>query len=253
MHPLLRETSHRTAPFPSSPWIMLQRWHDLLFAHWALPPEQVRPLVPPELELDVRDGHAWVGVIPFWMSGIRARGLPALPGLSTFAELNVRTYVKHRGIPGVYFWSLDAGSRMAVQGARAFYHLPYYFASMWVRRAGERASTPEDEKFSYNCMRMEGPRPAEFHAQYWPVSAPRQREKGALEHFLSERYCLYTVHRGKVLRAYIHHLPWPLQDAEAEIEVNTMAEAAGIKFPAAKPLLHFSRDLEVLVWWPEQV
>jgi hypothetical protein len=109
------------------------------------------------------------------------------------------------------------------------------------------------EKFSYRCSRQENPKPVEFRGHYKPVSPARQREKGTLEHFLTERYCLYTLHRGKVLRAYIHHLPWPLQDAEAEIELNTMAEAAGIQLPTTRPLLHFSRDLEVLVWWPEQV
>ena len=228
---------------PSRPWIMLQKWHDLLFAHWPLPPDQVRPLVPPQLELDLRDGHAWVGVIPFWMSGIRARATPAIPRLSTTPELNVRTYVTYRGIPGVYFWSLDCASRLAVWGARTFYHLPYFNAFMSVQNAGE--------SFSYRCTRQQDPRPAEFRATYRPIAPARQREKSTVEHFLTERYCLYTVHRGKVLRAYIHHLPWPLQDAEANIELNTMAQAAGIHLPATPPLLHFSRDLEVLVWWPD--
>ena len=222
---------------------MLQKWHDLLFAHWPLPPDQVRPLVPPQLELDLRDGHVWVGVIPFWMSGIRARATPAIPGLSTTPELNVRTYVTYRGIPGVYFWSLDCASRLAVWGARTFYHLPYFNASMSVQNAGE--------SFSYRCTRQEDPSSAKFRATYRPVAPVRQREKNTLEHFLTERYCLYTVHRGKVLRAYIHHLSWPLQDAEAEIELNTMAQAAGIHLPPSPPLLHFSRDLEVLVWWPD--
>ncbi|HEX5434257.1 MAG TPA: DUF2071 domain-containing protein [Candidatus Angelobacter sp.] len=243
MHPLLGQTSHRTAPLPSSPWIMLQKWHDLLFAHWAMPPEQVRPLVPQELELDVRDGQAWVGVIPFRMSGIRARGVPPLPGLSSSPELNVRTYVKYRGIPGVYFWSLDIASHVAVWGARTLYHLPYFYASMSIKNSGEQ--------FSYTCSRMEKPQPAEFRGRYWPTAPPRQREQGSIEHFFSERYCLYTIHNGQVLGAYIHHLPWPLQNADAQIEVNTMAQAAGIHLPAVKPLLHFSRDLEVLVWWPE--
>lgn len=243
MHPMLTQTDHRTAPMPAGPWIMAQNWHDLLFAHWALPPEQIRPLVARELELDLWQGRAYVAVTPFWMSGVRPRGAPAPPLLHRFPELNVRTYVSYKGIPGVYFFSLDAYSRLGVWGARTFYHLPYYFAAMSVRSAGE--------KFAYESSRRDGPRPAEFRGRYWPVSPPRQREKGALEHFLAERYCLYTVFRGKVLRAYIHHLPWPLQDADAEIEINTVAQADGIQLPPEKPLLHFSRDLEVLVWWPE--
>ncbi|HSM88231.1 MAG TPA: DUF2071 domain-containing protein [Candidatus Limnocylindrales bacterium] len=243
MHPLLEQTGHRTAPLPSAPWIMVQRWHDLLFAHWALPPEQVRPLVPPELDLDVRQGKAWVGVVPFWMSGIRGRGMPRLPGLSTFPELNVRTYVTCRGVPGVYFWSLDAASRLAVWGARTFYALPYFPAEMSIQSAGQ--------EFRYSCRRLEGPLPADFRGRYRPLAVPRVREKYSLESFLTDRYCLYTVQQGKVYRAYIHHLPWPLQDAEAEIDVNTMAQAAGISLPASGPLLHFSRELEVLIWWPE--
>jgi uncharacterized protein YqjF (DUF2071 family) len=244
VHPALSQAAHRTAPMPSRPWIMVQKWHDLLFAHWPLPPQQIRPLVPKELELDLRDGHAWVGVIPFWMSGIRARGTPAVPRLSTTPELNVRTYVTCRGIPGVYFWSLDCASRLAVWGARTFYHLPYFNAVMSVQNAGE--------SFSYSCRRLDHPQPAEFRGSYRPTSPPRARDKTTLEHFFTERYCLYSLRRGKVLRAYIHHLPWPLQDAEAEIELNTMASAAGIHLPTTPPLLHFSRDLEVLVWWPEE-
>jgi hypothetical protein len=244
MHPLLRHAEHRTAPLPRRPWIMLQTWHDLLFAHWALTPEKIRPLVPKELELDLHEGRAYVAVAPFWMSGIRARWAPPLPGLNRFAELNVRTYVRYNGIPGVYFFSLDAASRMAVRGARWGYGLPYFFAAMSVQSLGE--------KLRYSSRRLESPRPAEFIASYRPISAPRVRESESLEHFLTERYCLYTVDRGRVSRAYIHHLPWQLQDAEVEIEVNTMAQAAGIELPEGKPLLHFSRVIEVLIWWPER-
>lgn len=244
MHRLLLQTAHRTAPLPRGPWIMLQKWHDLLFVHWAVPPEKIRPLVPQELELDLRDGQAYVAVAPFWMSGIRARWTPPWPGLSRFAELNVRTYTRYNDIPGVYFFSLDAANRTAVRGARWGYGLPYFFAQMSVNRMGET--------LRYSSRRLEGPRPAEFLARYRPMSTSRLREPGSLEHFLTERYCLYTVDRGKVFRAYIHHLPWPLQDAEAKIEVNTMAQAAGIVLPESKPLLHFSHLLEVLIWWPER-
>lgn len=230
---------------PKAPWIMVQRWHDLLFAHWAVPVDKLRALVPRELELDLRDGKAYVAVAPFWMSGIRGRAMPLVPGLHTFAELNVRTYVKYQGIPGVYFFSLDAASRIAVKGARWFYGLPYFFANMSVRNNGER--------FHYASSRIDHPRPAELRAQYWPVTAPSVREPGSLEAFLTERYCLYTVNDGKVFRAYIHHLPWQLQDAEAEFEVNSMAGVAGIELPDEKPLLHFSRVLEVLIWWPQRV
>ena len=242
---LLRQTAHRTAPMPSTPWIMVQKWHDLLFAHWAVPADKLRALVPRELELDLRDGKAYIAVAPFWMSGIRGRGIPQFPGVNTFAELNVRTYVKFKGVPGVYFFSLDAASRIAVKGARWFYGLPYFFATMSVQN--------DDQRIIYSSSRIDHPRPAELRAQYWPVSQPVVRDPESLEAFLAERYCLYTVSHGKVYRAYIHHLPWRLQDAGAEIEVNTMARASGLDLPGEMPLLHFSKLLEVLIWWPQRV
>lgn len=244
MHYLPARTDHRPIPLAQGPWAMLQRWHDLLFAHWALPPEQVRRVVPSQLELDLFQGQAYVAVAPFHMSGIRARFLPALPGLSRFPELNVRTYVRYRNVPGVYFFSLDAASLPAVWGARAGYGLPYFHADM---------SVGGSSQIDYRSRRLQGPRPAEFRGRYWPVSEPQQREKHSIEYFLTERYCLYTVRGGKIFRGHIHHLPWPLQDAQAEISVNTMAKAAGIELPDSKPLLHFSRFLEVLIWWPERV
>jgi uncharacterized protein YqjF (DUF2071 family) len=244
MHPLLLETEHRPIAVPSGAWSNQQTWHDLLFAHWPLAPDKIRPLVPPELDLDLCDGNAYVAIAPFWMSGIRARLAPPVPGLRTFCELNVRTYVRYRDVPGVYFFSLDAGSLPAVWSARAFYHLPYFHAGMSIRSSGQT--------YEYSSRRLQRPQPAEFHARYCPIAAPRPREKGSLEYFLTERYCLYAVHRGSVRRAHIHHLPWQLQDADAEIEINSMAAASGIELPATKPLLHFSRLLEVLVWWPEQ-
>jgi len=245
MHPLLLETAHRPIPMPSAPWAIKQRWHDLLFAHWPLAPEKLRALVPQELELDLRGGVAYVAVAPFWMSGIRGRLAPPLPFFYKFCELNVRTYVRYKGVPGVYFFSLDAASLPAVVGARTVYKLPYRHAAMLIRSSGE--------SFEYSSSRLEPPRPANFQARYRPVSARRVREKGSLEYFLTERYCLYTVNHGQVRRAHIHHMPWQLQDAEAEFDVNTMALAAGIELPETKPLLHFSRNIDVLAWWPEKV
>jgi len=248
MHPLLRHTDHRPFPLPRAPWISRQNWHDLLFAHWEIPSERIRPLVPRDLELDLFDGKAYVAVAPFTIAGIRARMSPPLVGLSGFLELNVRTYVRHQGLPGVYFFSLDAASLPAVWGARAAYGLPYSFASM--------SASPSGEWTEYTCKRKStfNPKnavPAEFKGRYRPVSGPRPRQKNTLENFLVERYCLYAVRRGKLVRAHIHHLPWPLQDAEAEIEINTMMSTSGIELPQSKPLLHFSRFLEVLIWWPE--
>jgi uncharacterized protein len=221
---------------------MEQTWNDLLFAHWPLDPEILRPLVPSVLPLDTFDGQCWVAVTPFHMSGIRARWMPPLPGLSAFPELNVRTYVTYAGKPGVYFFSLDAGSRVAAWAARMTYHLPYFYAHMRVHE--------QDRWIQYHSLRKSSFRNsgAELSGRYRPTGPIQIRERGTLEHWLTERYCLYTVVRNSVFRAEIHHEPWPLQDAEGRFSVNTLAIAAGIKLPEIQPLLHFAKRLEVLVW-----
>jgi uncharacterized protein YqjF (DUF2071 family) len=217
---------------------MAQTWHDLLFAHWPLGPDILRPLVPPELPLDTFDGRCWVGIAPFHMSGIRLRGLPPLPGLSRFPEMNVRTYVALDGKPGVYFFSLDAANLLAVWAAGAFYRLPYFHARMSV---GMR-----NDWIVYDSRRRGSS--AEFRGRYRPIAPVQLQHKGTLANWLTERYCLYTVAAGRVYRAEIHHQQWPLQDAEGEIEMNTVAAAAGIRFPQDAPLLHFAKRLEVLIW-----
>lgn len=238
MHPALKCVDHRPWPLPAGPWVMVQVWHDLLFAHWPIAFESLRRLVPPQLPLDKFDGQCWVGVVPFWMSGVRARGMPAIPSLSCFPELNVRTYVTYGDKPGVYFFSLDAGSRMAVWGARAFYHLPYFYADM--------KSQNVDGEIEYRSSRRGAQ--AEFCGRYGPITRVEQRGLGTLEHWLTERYCLYTVHREKVYRGEIHHAPWPVQDASAKIDANRMASAAGIILPDKEPLLHFAKRQDVLIW-----
>jgi hypothetical protein len=217
---------------------MKQTWHDLLFAHWPVPHATLRTLIPAQLELDEFEGQCWVGVVPFRMSDIRRRGMPALPGLSRFPELNVRTYVTRGGKAGVYFFSLDAASLPAVWAARKFYHLPYFHAEMSCKDRGG--------KILYSSRRLRSP--AEFRGSYRPITEVRLHKKGSLEHWLTERYCLYTTHRGKVYRGEIHHQPWPLQDAEAELKTNTVAAAAGISLSGTSPSLLFARKLEVLIW-----
>jgi len=238
LHSLLDSVGHRPWPVPTNRWIMLQTWHDLLFAHWPIDPKIMRGLVPPQLPLDTFDGTCWLAIAPFHMSGIRARGLPAFPGVSSFLELNVRTYVTLDGKPGVFFFSLDAVSLPAVRAARRFYHLPYFHARMSV--------TEEDGWIRYSSQRRDSL--AEFRGRYRPVGRVQLRERGSLAHWLSERYCLYTVFRNRVYRGEIHHQQWPLQDAEWEAERNNMADAAGISLPSGQPLLHFSRRLDVLIW-----
>ena len=229
-----------------APWVMTQRWNDLLFLHYEIAPEKLRPLVPDILTLDTYQQRAWVSITPFWMNHLRPPGVPALPWISQLAEINVRTYVTYAGKPGVFFFSLDASHLSAVWGARIFYRLPYWQAAMKVTGRG-------GPKIDYRTKRTHGPQPAELGAAYGPVGQPTRAYAGSLEYFLAERYCLYSSSRKRLYRADIHHLPWQLQAATVELERNTMAQTAGINLPAAPDLTHFSRALKVLVWAPERL
>ncbi|MGB2589064.1 MAG: DUF2071 domain-containing protein [Candidatus Acidiferrum sp.] len=240
----LGETSHRPWALPAGNWVMAQSWLDLLFAHWPVPVSALRALIPTRLEIDTFDDAGWVGVVPFRMAGVRLRGTPALPWLSAFPELNVRTYVSADGKPGVWFFSLDAANPIAVAIARAWFHLPYFRARM---------SCEEHEGWiQYRSVRTHHEAVSgALVGRYRPIGTVVGAKSGTLEHFLTERYCLYTTAgRGRIIRGEIHHAPWPLQAVEAELSQNTMAEAAGIRLPNAKPLFHFSRRLDVVVWQP---
>ena len=243
---ILFATSHRPWPPPMTPWVMTQRWSDLLFLHYSVTPETLRPLVPEVLTLDTFDGHAWVSITPFWLDHLRPHGGLSLPVISRFPELNVRTYVKYEDKPGVYFFSLDAGNLSAVWGARVFYRMPYWKASMKVKGRGEA-------KIEYTSKREHGPKPAVFRGSYGPTSAPFRAVPGSIQNFLCERYCLYVFNRKRLYRGQIHHLPWALQEAQCEIEENSMALAAGITLPPQPDLVNFSRELKLLVWAPERL
>jgi len=221
---------------------MAQNWHDLLFAHWPMPAEALRRVVPAQLPLDTFEGQGWLGVVPFRMTGVRPRGVPPLPRLSAFPELNVRTYVTLDGRPGVYFLSLDAGNSVAVWAARMTYFLPYYQARMGLHHEGARIH------YTSHRIHRRAPR-ADLEATYRPVGPVFKAEPGSLDYWLTERYCLYTVSRGsRVFRCEIDHLPWSLQHAEAEIAVNTMVRPHRLTLPSQKPLLHFSRLQPVRIW-----
>jgi uncharacterized protein len=239
---ILEITGHRPWPMPSSAWVMTQTWHDLLFAHWPVDADALRAKIPSGFDLDLFEGQAWLGVVPFHMTNVAPRGIPALPWLSAFPELNVRTYVRVHGNPGVYFFSLDAANPLAVGVARALVHLPYYSASMQVET--------KDGWVHYRSKRIPSSgNAAELVGRYRPTGGAHQPVDGTLEHFLTERYCLFTVDRSfRAHRLDIHHPPWPLQPAEAELTVNTMAEAAGIRLPAMAPLLHFARRQDMVGW-----
>jgi uncharacterized protein len=248
---LLNDTAHRPWPMPAGPWFMTQSWNDLLFAHWAVAPSLIAPHLPSGLELDLFDGRAWIGVVPFWMSNVVPRGVPPVPGLSTFPELNVRTYVTAGGRrrPGVYFYSLDATNPIAVAGARGLFNLPYYWSSI-------RTTTQPGPSgvVSYDCDRPATREPrARFVARYWPTSSVFHATPGTFDYFLTERYCLYTTRAGRPVTMDIHHRPWPLQRAEAEISVNTMAAAGGVPHGSETPVLHFAKRIDVVAWLPRSV
>jgi uncharacterized protein YqjF (DUF2071 family) len=210
---------------------MGQTWHNLLFAHWRVPHEVLRPHVPERLELEEHDGSAWIGLAPFRVAGLRLRGVPPLPLLSSFRELNCRTYVRGGGRPGVWFFSLDASSRVAVAAAQRTYRLPYRHARIDATGDSFRADT-------------EGG--GSFHARYHGVGMPMAAGRATLEYFLVERYCLYAG--DGELRAEIHHAPWLLQPAEAEVRHRGIApvELEG------EPICHHARRQDVVIWSPER-
>jgi uncharacterized protein YqjF (DUF2071 family) len=243
-HAPFAETEHRPWPLPPTPWRLRMSWHDLLFAHWPLPPEALRPLVPARLALDTFDGQAWVSIVPFRMSAVVPRYAPPVPWCSAFLELNARTYVTIDDKPGVWFFSLDAANPVAVAVARRRFHLPYFRAHMRLRCEGDW--------FSYESHRTHrGFPPGDFRGRYRPTGLAFRSRPGTLDAWLTERYALYAADlRGRVYRGDVHHLPWPLQPAEADIAVNTVCDFHGFALPTIPALLHFSRRLDVVAWGP---
>ena len=245
-------TSHSPRPLPSGRWVMTQRWNDLLFAHWPVPASALAPLLPEGLQIDTFQGSAWLGVVPFWMDRIKFRGVPAIPIARSFPELNLRTYVRdsQSGVPGVYFLSLDASSALAVAFARTVYNLPYYWAEMRLDQRSER-------EFGFYSRRRLSKQPVIFKARYRGLGPTRrlaESRSGSLEYFLTERYTLFTRDSaGHSMRASIHHIPWPLEEAEAEIERNDLPSVFGIRLPDQPPVLHYSRRLAVYVWQLERM
>lgn len=239
---LLVHTQHRPYPLPEAAFLMTMSWHDLLFAHWPVRADELRCLVPAALELDLWEGEGWIGVVPFHMTQVGLPALNRLPWVSAFAELNVRTYVRRGGKAGVYFFSLDAACWPAVIGARATFHLPYFWAR--IARSAEGAGV------RYESRRLVGPA-AGLRARYGPSGERFAASPGSFEHWLTERYCLYaTDGAGRAHRGDIHHLPWPLQPAQAELEPTESVRWAGLRLRDTAPVLHFARRLDVVAWAP---
>jgi uncharacterized protein YqjF (DUF2071 family) len=214
---------------------MRQVWKDLLFLHWPVAPELLRPVIPEGLELDLFEGMAWIGIVPFDMQGVTARGCPAPKAFCDFPEINVRTYVKRDGIPGVWFFSLDVNKSLPVWAANTFFHLPYFKAEVSVQR--------ENGRIQYQHQRNA----LMFDAVYQPVSKPFSPDPGSFDDWSTTRYCLYArSRRGSLYRGHIHHSPWPLQPAEVEIRSNTLLD----EFPIGQrhPSTLYSKELHVVVY-----
>ena len=232
----------RTWALPSSPWVMRMTWSELLFAHWAIEPNAVASLLPKGVTLDTRDGKAWVGVVPFLMSNIAPRFCPPIPGLSRFLELNVRTYVTVDGKPGVWFFSLDAESRVAVRVARATFNLPYMDATMSIERN-------EKDEIVYKSSRTHrGERAADYETSYSAAGDFCEAQSGSLEHWLTARYCLYSANRrGRIFRGEIDHPPWSLAPANYTERTNTMGDGFGFRFEH-EPHLLLAKPVDVRAW-----
>jgi uncharacterized protein len=236
----LEQTEHRPWPLPEEPWTIAQSWEELLFLHWRVDAAALRKLVPEELELDEHDGSAWLGITPFLITGFRLRGTLPVPVISSFPELNVRTYVTADGKPGIWFFSLDTPSRLAVEAARRTYRLPYFHSRATLERRADRVE--------FASSRRDAERPFVFEATYRPEGGSElEPQPGTLEHFLTERYCLYAHYDEGLHRADIHHPPWELQPAEAQVRLNTMPPD-GIELGPEKLLCHLAARQDVVIW-----
>lgn len=243
MHPALEHIAHRPWPLPSTPWRWRQSWLDLAFLHYRVPDSVLRSRIPGALEIDRHDNTAWVSVVPFRMADFMRGNLPCPPPFRSFPELNVRTYVRRDGKPGVWFFSLDADCWPLVVGARLRFGLPYFKATMHLERCGD----------GYRLRSERRAGSVNFAARYRPVGPVFQARPGSFEHWVAERYCLYTVRGADLLRLEVHHAPWPLQMAEIEVEHSDLLRAAGLEALDPTPVVHFTTGVGVVTFDAERV
>jgi uncharacterized protein len=237
---------------PSGRPVMYQNWRELLFLHWEVPADMLQRLLPPGLTLDLFEGRAFVGLVPFTMKGVRPRGLPSVPGISNFHETNVRTYVHFQGRePGVWFFSLDAANAIGAALGRLWFALPYFFARMSLHVERSESGL----RLSYASKRLyPDPRPALTRVEAEVHSPVEPAKLGTLEYFLAERYLLYSMSRsGTMFKGRVHHSAYPLQVAEVRSLEESMLLAAGIERPDASPLAHYAKGVDVEVFGLERV
>ena len=237
---------------PSRGPFMRMSWFDLLFMHYKVDAGLLRDLLPDSVELDTFDGEAWIGIVPFRMEDVSPRWVPNLPLISQFPELNVRTYVTIDGKPGVWFFSLDATSKIAVRAARWLFHLNYVDANIEFAKASNHCP---GKWIQYHSVRTDATAaPAELHCEYRPVGDWYFAKPDTLVHWLTARYCLYTTSpQGYLFRGEINHQPWRLRDAQAITHVNTMTDGLGLELGQQKPLLHFAEETNVVAWSLDKV
>ena len=248
---LRNNAQHRPWPVPERSWAMTMSWRHLLASHWSVYPDLLAPSLPDGLTLDTWEGKAWLSIVPFEMANVSPRGLTWWPGGMSFPELNLRTYVHVDGQkPGVWFYSLDAASRITVMGARRFFHLPYFMAEMKC----ETHESPLIDEVRYESVRTHSNAPpAEFFATYRPTGKVLDVDPNSFDYWIMERYCLYSANReGKVFRCDVHHQRWPLRPATVDIERNTLFEAIGLDLPAEPAKSHFVRNIDTLGWGLEE-
>lgn len=240
---ILKSTDHREYPLPKGPWIMMQKWDHLLFLNWPVSKQVMTPHIPPGLELDSYNGDAWISIIPFKVSKMRLRNMPQIPYFRSFLELNVRTYVKHRGVKGVYFFSLDASKLHAVLGARIA-TLPYFYANMKMKQYRDT--------LSYSSTRKGG-QSANFKGNYQPITGNFYPKQDSLNHWLLERYFLWTYRSGSLFQAGIHHKPWKVQDATIHIDTQTLTSFLPDGTLSAQPVAQYASTKTALFWMVKKV
>ena len=227
--PLLPDDAARQAvrTRPMRGIVMHQTWSHLLFLHWKWDPAEIQKRLPPGLHVDTFDGDAWVGIVPFYMRNIRPRYLPAVPWVSNFLELNIRTYVHDdQGRPGVWFFSLDCNQPLAVWTAQTFFHLPYKHARMTASRSG-------DGRIEYHCSRQGSGQASEF--TYELASDTRLAEPGTLDFFLAERYLLFANTPRGIRRGQVHHVPYPLAHVTVPQWDDRLLSITGFQSPGRDP------------------
>ncbi|MFD0770574.1 YqjF family protein [Bacillus sp. CGMCC 1.60114] len=239
---LLNDIIHRPFPISSKKWIMRQTWRNVFFLHWPIRPEALRPHIPAPLQMDTFDHYAWLGIVAFVMGGIYPRNFPFISITPRFSEVNVRTYVQYDGKPGVYFLSLDVQNWASYTIAKRWYRLPYYPAQISFQNEDKTIHCQSIRKGKINTQ-------IAFNGSFIPSPEVNFANTGTIDHWLTERYCLYSADkRGNIYCGEIHHSPWPLQKIETEIGMNTLFSPFHSGLSKEKPISHFSKGIDSLIW-----